>query len=96
MTITRQDIEKIAKLSRLRLSEEEVDKLSKDLPNIMEFVAQLNEVDTDEIEPMSSVLEDMELPRRKDEVTDGGIKDKVLSNAPALDYDCFEVPQVIE
>jgi aspartyl-tRNA(Asn)/glutamyl-tRNA(Gln) amidotransferase subunit C len=77
------------------LDEKKVASLSKDLSNIFNFIEKLNEVNTDKVEPLSSIL-DHSLRSRKDEVNDGDIRDKILENAPNKNENFFIVPKVIE
>ena len=73
----------------------DLEKLAGELSNILSWVEQLSEVDTDDVEPMTSVVP-MTLRRRTDEVTDGGIREDVLANAPDRRADFFAVPKVVE
>lgn len=95
MSLQTEDVKKIAKLARIRLTEEETKEFSTELSSILDWVDQLQEVDTDNVPQMASVSQ-QDLPLRKDEVTSGGYPDRILSNAPKAAYDCFEVPKVIE
>lgn len=95
MTISKQDALKIGKLARIRLNDEEVEHYTGEINNILGWIEQLQEVNTDDVPQMTSVCE-MSLPMRKDEVTDGGYQEKILKNAPANDYGCFVVPKVVE
>ena len=88
-------VNKIARLARLNIPENDKDNLIIDLNNILEFVAQLEEVETSNIEPLASVT-GHKLPLRIDEVTDGNIEDLVLQNAPEKSSGFFVVPKVIE
>ncbi|MDA0763894.1 MAG: Asp-tRNA(Asn)/Glu-tRNA(Gln) amidotransferase subunit GatC [Proteobacteria bacterium] len=90
-----QTVNKIARLARLNIPENDKDNLIIDLNNILEFVAQLEEVETSNIEPLASVT-GHKLPLRIDEVTDGNIEDLVLQNAPEKSSGFFVVPKVIE
>ena len=72
-----------------------MDHLAGELSNIIHFVEQLAEVNTDGVAPMTSVAH-MELPRRADAVTDGNCRDKVLANAPEPAHGFFTVPKVVE
>ena len=69
--------------------------LAWELSGIVDFIEQLKEVDTDDVEPMASVAE-MTLRQRKDEITDGGYQDKILENAPKSDEEFYIVPKVVE
>ena len=90
-----QTVNKIARLARLNIPENDKDNLIIDLNNILEFVAQLEEVETSNIEPLASVT-GHKLPLRNDEVTDGNIEALVLQNAPEKSSGFFVVPKVIE
>lgn len=85
----------VAHLARIAVAEEDLPELAKDLSGILTFMEQLNEVDVDGIEPMTSVTP-MRLKRRVDAVTDGGYQDKILSNAPDAREGFFAVPKVVE
>jgi aspartyl-tRNA(Asn)/glutamyl-tRNA(Gln) amidotransferase subunit C len=89
------DVKKVARLARIAITEDEAVALEAKLGNIIKFVEQLSEVDTDNVEPLASVV-DIELPLRKDEVTDGNIAENVLANAPEETQDFFVVPKVVE
>lgn len=95
MSITQKETLKIAKLARIRLTDEEAEHYTNELNGILGWIEQLQEVDTEGVAQMTSVSE-MQLPMRKDEVTDGGYPEAVLKNAPANDYGCFVVPKVVE
>ncbi|MAR56476.1 MAG: Asp-tRNA(Asn)/Glu-tRNA(Gln) amidotransferase GatCAB subunit C [Rickettsiales bacterium] len=95
MTLSADDTRKIARLSRIRLNEDEIEGYTNELNGILHWIEQLQEVDTDGVEQMTSVA-DMALPMREDVVTDGNIQEKVLQNAPGSEYGCFTVPKVIE
>jgi aspartyl-tRNA(Asn)/glutamyl-tRNA(Gln) amidotransferase subunit C len=96
MSVDKSTVVHIAQLARIRVPEEELDALAAELSNILGWVEQLNEVDTEGVAPMSSVIEGMELRPRKDQVTDGDCRDAVLSNAPETTDGFFVVPKVIE
>ncbi len=95
MSIDRETVLKIAALSAIKVPEEDLDDLASDLGRIIEFVEQLAEVDTDDVEPMTSVAT-MTLRERTDAVTDGGKRDDILMNAPESEEGFFVVPKVIE
>ncbi len=95
MALSKQEVEKIGKLAHIALTDEEKEHFGGEISNILKWVEQLAEVNTDGVEQMTSVA-DLQLPRRKDEVTDGHVRDKVLANAPDSEYGCFTVPKVIE
>lgn len=77
------------------MSDDELDRLLPELNNILGWVEQLGEVDTDGVEPLATVI-DQKLRLRDDIVTDGGIRDQVLANAPEARHGFFAVPKVIE
>lgn len=95
MAIDRDTVARIAALARIKVADEELSRLAGELNKIIGWVEQLDEVKTEGVEPMASVA-NMKLRRRKDEVTDGGIPDKVLANAPEAVDGFFVVPKVIE
>jgi aspartyl-tRNA(Asn)/glutamyl-tRNA(Gln) amidotransferase subunit C len=95
MSIDIDTARRVAHLARIRVEEDRLPHLAEQLSSVLDFMEQLNEVDVDGVEPMTSVTP-MALPRRKDGVTDGGIQDKVLANAPDAREGFFAVPKVVE
>jgi aspartyl-tRNA(Asn)/glutamyl-tRNA(Gln) amidotransferase subunit C len=95
MSIDTETARRVAKLARIKVEDADLPALAQDFNRILGFVEQLNEVDVDGVEPMTSVTP-MRLKRRVDEVTDGGQQDKVLSNAPDAREGFFAVPKVVE
>lgn len=95
MPIDKNQVKKVAKLSRISLDDSKLESLSKDLISILNFVEQLNELDTNEIKPLTSII-DKSLDTRDDTVSDGQIKDQILKNSPEKNEDFFIVPKVIE
>lgn len=95
MHITTDTIKKVAHLSRLELKESDIASLENRLSSILTWVEQLDQVPTDDVEPMFSVHLD-EMPTREDKVTDGQCADDVLSNAPASALGMYSVPKVVE
>jgi aspartyl-tRNA(Asn)/glutamyl-tRNA(Gln) amidotransferase subunit C len=95
MSVTFSQVRHIAKLARIAMSDDEIERLVPELNNILGWVEQLGEVDTDGIEPLTAVI-DLKLRLRDDEVTDGNIRDDVLANAPEAQHGFFAVPKVIE
>ena len=95
MSIDTDTARRVAKLARIKVEEDSLPALAQDFNTILGFIEQLQEVDVDGIEPMVSVTP-MRLKRRKDGVTDGGMADKVLSNAPDAREGFFAVPKVVE
>jgi aspartyl-tRNA(Asn)/glutamyl-tRNA(Gln) amidotransferase subunit C len=95
MSVSHEQVRHIAKLARIAMSEEELERLVPELNAIIGWVEQLGEVDTDGVEPLTAVIE-QKLRLREDKVTDGNIRDQVLANAPAAQHGFFAVPKVIE
>jgi len=95
MSVDKATVAKIASLARIRMSDEEVAAMVPELNGILGWVEQLGEVDVSGVEPMTAVIPN-HLRLREDKVTDGGIRDKVLANAPAPEHGFFGVPKVIE
>jgi len=95
MSVDKQTVQKIANLSRIAISEIEVEALVPELNNILGWVEQLSEVDCSGVEPMTAVIPN-KLRLREDVVTDGDVRDKVLANAPVTEHGFFAVPKVIE
>ena len=95
MVIDEATVKRVARLARIRISPEEAKGLEKELSGILEWVRQLDEVDTTGIAPMTRVVE-QELAMREDRVTEGGIAADVLANAPETQDGFFVVPKVVE
>jgi aspartyl-tRNA(Asn)/glutamyl-tRNA(Gln) amidotransferase subunit C len=95
MSVDTATVRHIAKLARIAVSDAEVEALVPELNNILGWIEQLQEVDVTGVEPMTAVIPNT-LRLRADEVTDGGIRDLVLSNAPVAEHGFFAVPKVIE
>ena len=95
MSIDKDTVKHISKLARISLDEKKVDSLSKDLTSIMRFIENLNNLNTDKIEPLTSIINES-LQSRKDEVKDGKIRDQILKNSPEENKEFFVVPKVIE
>jgi aspartyl-tRNA(Asn)/glutamyl-tRNA(Gln) amidotransferase subunit C len=95
MSVDAATVRRIAHLARIAVAEEEVANLQTELNAMLSFVEQLSEVDVAGIEPMTSVTP-MELKQREDKVTDGGIADDIVRNAPATENHYFLVPKVVE
>ena len=95
MSLDRKAVAHIATLARIRVPETDLAALAGDLSHILQWVEQLSEVDTSAVEPMTSVVE-ADLPRRRDTVTDGNCRDRVLANAPEPAHGFFTVPKVVE
>ncbi len=95
MSVDTKTVRHIARLARIAVSDSEAEALVPELNNILGWVEQLQEVDVSEVEPMTAVIPN-HLRFREDEVTDGGVRDKVLANAPVAEHGFFAVPKVIE
>jgi aspartyl-tRNA(Asn)/glutamyl-tRNA(Gln) amidotransferase subunit C len=95
MSVDAETVRRVAHLARVGLAEDEVEQLQSELNAMLAFVEQLAEVDIAGVEPMTSVTP-MAMKMRKDEVTDGGIADDILANAPAREDRFFVVPKVVE
>ena len=95
MSIDQATVHHIARLARIKVSDDEAQKLEGELSSILTWVEQLEEVDTDGVEPMTSVIE-VAMKKRDDQVTDGGIPDRIVGNAPQRDNHYFLVPKVVE
>ena len=95
MAIDAATVRKVAKLARLREPEERLASLAQELNGIMSWIEQLGEVDTDGVEPMTSVVA-VKLPLREDVVTEGGDASRILANAPKAIDGFFVVPKVVE
>jgi aspartyl-tRNA(Asn)/glutamyl-tRNA(Gln) amidotransferase subunit C len=95
MSVDADTVRRVAHLARIAVAEEEVAALAGELNAILGFVEKLNEVDVKGVEPMTSVTP-MAMKMRSDQVTDGGIPNQVLANAPAREDHFFVVPKVVE
>ena len=95
MSIDKDTVKHISKLARISLDEKKVNSLSKELTSIMKFIENLNKLNTDKIEPLTSII-NASLKSRKDEVKDGKIRDQILKNSPEKNEEFFVVPKVIE
>lgn len=95
MAVDEKTVRRIAHLSRIRLDDADVEPMMKELNGILDWVAQLSEVNTDGVEPMTSVVA-QPLRWREDAVDDGNIQEDVLKNAPEAQFGFYAVPKVIE
>ena len=95
MSVDADTVRRVAHLARIAVAEEELAPLQGELNAILAFFAQLEEVNVDNVEPMTSVTP-MAMKMRRDEVTDGGIADAIVRNAPAREDHFFFVPKVVE
>jgi aspartyl-tRNA(Asn)/glutamyl-tRNA(Gln) amidotransferase subunit C len=95
MKVDEATVRHVARLARIKVSGQEAKSLQRELSAILDWVEQLDEVDTAGVEPMTRV-EAMALPQRADAVTDGGIPDQIVKNAPLTEDHFFVVPKVVE
>jgi len=95
MSVSHEQVRHIANLARIAMSDEELERLVPELNNILGWVEQLGEVNTDGVEPLTAVIE-QKLRLRDDVIDDGNIRDEVLANAPDAQHGFFAVPKVIE
>jgi aspartyl-tRNA(Asn)/glutamyl-tRNA(Gln) amidotransferase subunit C len=95
MSVDQATVRRIAHLSRIAVEDEEVERLRHELNAILAFVEELSGVEVEGVEPLTSVLP-MRIKMRQDIVTDGGIKEDIVANAPAREDHYFVVPKVIE
>jgi aspartyl-tRNA(Asn)/glutamyl-tRNA(Gln) amidotransferase subunit C len=95
MSVDADTVRRIAQLARIGVAEDEIEHLRRELNAILAFVEQLSQVDVEGVEPMTSVIP-MEMKKRPDMVTDGGIPDDIIANAPAAEDHFFVVPKVVE
>ena len=95
MTIDLKTIKHISKLSRISVDDAKANKLAGDLNSIFDFIEKLNELNTDNVEPLTSVAE-ITLKLRVDEVKSENIRDQILKNSPEENEDFFVVPRVVE
>jgi aspartyl-tRNA(Asn)/glutamyl-tRNA(Gln) amidotransferase subunit C len=95
MSVDAETVRRVAHLARVAVADDEVEDLRGELNAVLAFVERLVEVDVTGVEPMTSVTP-MAIKKRQDQVTDGGIADDVLANAPAKEDHFFVVPKVVE
>jgi aspartyl-tRNA(Asn)/glutamyl-tRNA(Gln) amidotransferase subunit C len=95
MQVDQATVKRIARLARIKITDEETKGLEKELSGILQWVEQLDEVETTDVEPMTRVVP-IDLKKRKDVVDDGGIADDVTANAPMKEDHLFVVPKVVE
>jgi aspartyl-tRNA(Asn)/glutamyl-tRNA(Gln) amidotransferase subunit C len=96
MSLTRQDVEKIAHLARLSITEEQMPVYVSSLSSIVDFVAELSRVETGSVQPMAHPLDGQRQRLRQDEVTETDHRDKYQANAPSVQAGLYVVPRVIE
>lgn len=95
MSLDLATVRRVALLARIHLEEEEALRLQGELNGILGWIEQLQSVDTEGVEPLAGAAS-MTLRLREDAVTDGGIREKILANAPDREGDYFGVPKVVE
>ena len=95
MSIDKDTAARVANLARISIPDEELENVAKELSNIIGFMEQLNEVNVNNVEPMTSVTPTV-LKKRADVVNDGNQQSKVLSNAPNTREGFFAVPKVVD
>jgi aspartyl-tRNA(Asn)/glutamyl-tRNA(Gln) amidotransferase subunit C len=95
MSVDQATVRRIAHLARIAVEDDEVERLGRELNAILAFVEELSGVDVEGVEPLTSVLP-MQMKKRQDVVTDGGVADDILANAPEREDHYFVVPKVVE
>ena len=95
MSLDKEKIKHVAKLARISIDEAKIESLTKDLNSIFEFIEQLNELNTDKVKPLTSIL-NQSLRSRKDQINDGKIRKEILKNSPKQNEEFFVVPKVVE
>ena len=95
MSIDKDTVKHISKLARISLEGKKIDNLSKDLSSIMKFIEKLNKLNTDNTNPLTSII-DASLKSRKDEIKEEKIRDQILKNSPEKNEDFFIVPKVVD
>jgi aspartyl-tRNA(Asn)/glutamyl-tRNA(Gln) amidotransferase subunit C len=95
MSVDQNTVRRVARLSRIKVKDEDVPRLAGELNAILHWIEQLNEVDVTGVEPLTSVVS-MAMKKREDVVSDGHYPDKVVANAPASEDNFYMVPKVVE
>jgi len=95
MSVDTNTVKRIAGLARIAISDQDAARLAPELDNILGWIEQLGEVDTSGVEPTTAVIPNA-TRLRDDVVTDGGIRDQLMANAPQGEHGFFTVPKVIE
>ena len=95
MSVDTATVKKVARLARIAISDADAARLAPELSNILGWIEQLSEVDTAGVEPTTAVIPNT-LRLRDDVVTDGGVRDQLMTNAPQAEHGFFTVPKVIE
>ena len=95
MSMDKQTVQRVANLASLEITDEEANRLAPQLSGILDWVEQLSEINTDDVEPLANVA-NIELKLREDEVKDGDCIEKIIFNAPEETQGFFVVPKVVE
>ena len=95
MSLDKETVAHIAALARIKLEDDELERMAGELSHILAWIEQLNEVNVADVPPLASVV-DTKLPWRDDKVTDGGYADDIVANAPDAEHEFFTVPKVVE
>ncbi len=95
MAIDNETVKRVAFLSRLKVDDDKIASTKEEFNKILQWIEELNEIDTDDVEPLISV-NNIDLRTRNDEVTAGNCREDILKNAPSAEYDYFAVPKVVE
>ena len=95
MSIDNKTVKHISKLARISINEKKAESLAKDLTNIFQFIEKLNKLDTNTVEPLTSIVE-TKLQLREDKIKESNIRDQILKNSPQKNNEFFVVPKVIE
>ena len=95
MAVDNETVKRVAFLSRLRVEDNKLEATKEEFNKILAWIEELNEIDTDDVEPLIAV-NDTSLRTRPDNITAGHCRDDILKNAPAAEYDYFAVPKVVE
>ena len=95
MSVDKTTVSRVARLARINIEDDRLEPMAQELSGIMSWIEQLNEVNTDNVEPLASVTGHA-LPLRDDVVTDGNMPDQIVQNAPETTSGFFVVPKVVE
>lgn len=95
MAIDNETVKRVAFLSRLKIEDDKIEPTKEEFNKILQWIEELNEINTDEVEPLISV-NNVNLRMRNDEITAGNCREDILKNAPSAEYDYFAVPKVVE
>lgn len=95
MAIDNETVKRVAFLLRLKVEDDKIEPTKEEFNKILQWIEELNEINTDEVEPLISV-NNVNLRMRNDEITAGNCREDILKNAPSAEYDYFAVPKVVE